>query len=145
LLFLIGIGLLGLDDQWVLALPQWLWLKAKELLSSFFVYKLNKHRALEQLFLSTAKANGIGWAIGGEKSLNVKLRARLLITEAFDINGSSLCLGSRSKRVIGILSIDFLLAFWTSDFKEMAFFECGHNSRDWLESFHAAKLADLAN
>jgi hypothetical protein len=141
----IGVILLGLDFQWVLALPQWLWFKCEEVLGSLLICKLDEHRSLEQSLLSAAKTNCVCRAVLGKEGLNVKLRAWFLITEAFDIDGSGFGRGLCGGRVVSLLAFDLLMAFWASNLKEMAFSECGDNGGYWFKSFHTAKFAYLCN
>jgi hypothetical protein len=72
----------------VLTLPTWLGIKLEELFSSLNILKLDEDRSLKQLFVSATKANRVNRAVWCKESFNVELRARLLITKAFGIDGS---------------------------------------------------------
>jgi hypothetical protein len=81
---------LGLDLKHVLALPDRLVFKVKELLGSLLILELDEDRALEELVVGAAETNSIGRTVWSKESFDVELRAGLLIAKTFDIDGSCL-------------------------------------------------------
>jgi hypothetical protein len=67
-------------------LPNRLWVHFKKLLGNLFVLKFDENGPLEQLIIRTAKADCIRWPVWREEGLNIELRARLLVAEAFYVD-----------------------------------------------------------
>jgi hypothetical protein len=128
-----------------LALPEWLRVKSKEGISSGIIRELDEDRALEQLLWSATKANRVGGTIWGKESFNVKLRARLLVTKTFGVDGSRLGLGARGIRVVWLSAFNFFKTFWTSNFEEVAVSERSNNRTNWFEASHTTESTDCFN
>jgi hypothetical protein len=129
----------------VLSLPERLRVKSKELLSNLITVKLNEDGALEELLVSTTKTNCSSGTVWCEESLDIELRAWLLIAKAFDIDGTRFCLCSWDCRIVRNLALDLFLAVCTSNLEDSAVSQCSNDSRQWLEALHASKLANVFN
>jgi hypothetical protein len=129
----------------MLSLPEWLWVKLKELLGSFFILELDEDRTLEKLLWGTAKTNSIGWTKRSEESFDIELRAWFLVAKTFDVDGARFGLGSRSFGVVGNLALNLLSTFGAADLEKIAFSESSNYCRHRLKSLHATKVANLLN
>jgi hypothetical protein len=128
-----------------IASPFRLWIKSKELLLSLFILPLDKYRPFEQLLLSTTETNLSGGAVGQEKVLYIKLGAWFLVTKTFDIDGSSVCLGTWSIGVIWNLTLNALFTFVLDYIKELALFQCSNDHVKIGEALHAVESMNLLN
>jgi hypothetical protein len=107
------------------------------------VGKCDEDRALEEVLVRASELEALNLAELGKEALEIELSVGSLVTEALDVNGSSLDLGfGGGHGLIRGLALDLLLALLAGEVEDLAILESSNDGAVRLECSHALERVD---